>query len=181
MKLKIKLDCVFVVEGKTDTNLLKTFFDVATIETNGSALTWRTLNLIKKVKAKRDVILLLDPDYQGQKIQKRILEQIPDCQVCHFSKKDLNPEKTKTGIAEVDIIKLKTKIIDFLANQKMSKNNSQEISWNQYLDLNLTTKLKRQKVCDYFQIPYFNHKNLFKNLQLLSLSLAEIKQAINYE
>ena len=44
---KQKIKQVIVVEGKTDTNHLKKIFDVDTIETNGSAISKSTLNLMK--------------------------------------------------------------------------------------------------------------------------------------
>ncbi len=39
---------IIVVEGKTDTALLKELFEVETIETHGLALDDKTLNLIKR-------------------------------------------------------------------------------------------------------------------------------------
>ena len=62
---KQKIKQVIVVEGKTDTNHLKKIFDVDTIETNGSAISKSTLNLIKQVAKTKGVILFLDPDYTG--------------------------------------------------------------------------------------------------------------------
>ena len=39
---------IVIVEGKTDTQLLKELYDVDTIETHGLALNDKTLELIKK-------------------------------------------------------------------------------------------------------------------------------------
>ncbi|MDQ0514155.1 ribonuclease M5 [Mycoplasmoides fastidiosum] len=177
MNQKIRLDCVFVVEGKTDTSFIKQFFEVTTIETNGSELSQRVINLIRQIDNQREVILLLDPDYQGQKIQKRILEQIPNCKVCHFHQNDLSPHKIKTGIAEMNPVRFKQKILEFVNQTKIVSS----LSWEEYLTLNLNSKFRRQQICDYFQIPYFNHKTLFKKFQLMGLHLQQIQNALDHE
>ena len=68
---KKKIKEVIVVEGKNDTNHLKEFFDVDTIETSGLGLNKETIELINNINSKRGVILLLDPDTPGEKIRKR--------------------------------------------------------------------------------------------------------------
>jgi ribonuclease M5 len=73
---KQKIKQVIVVEGKTDTNHLKKLFDVDTIETNGSAISKSTLNLIKQVAKTKGVILFLDPDYTGNLIRKKIAQHL---------------------------------------------------------------------------------------------------------
>ena len=52
---------IIVVEGKTDTALLKELFEVETIETHGLALDDKTLNLIKEASKSRGIIVLTDP------------------------------------------------------------------------------------------------------------------------
>ena len=49
--MKKQIQEVVVVEGKTDTNKLKSLFHVDTIETNGSEISIQTLGLIKKVNS----------------------------------------------------------------------------------------------------------------------------------
>ena len=67
----MKIKEVIVVEGHHDTATLKQYFDVETIETNGSAINKETLEYIKEVQAKRGVIIFTDPDYPGEKAQRR--------------------------------------------------------------------------------------------------------------
>ena len=52
---------IVIVEGKTDTQLLKELYDVDTIETHGLALNDKTLELIKEASLTRGVIVLTDP------------------------------------------------------------------------------------------------------------------------
>lgn len=98
---KPKIREVVVVEGKSDEVKLKHLFNVDVITTNGSAISKQTLNLIKEVHQKRGIILLLDPDYQGERI-RRIINQYLNGNVhnCFITKKDLDITKNKCGIAE---------------------------------------------------------------------------------
>lgn len=174
--VKLKLNCVFVVEGKTDVNHIKKIFDVETIKTNGSELSNKTLNLIKLASLKNEVILLLDPDYQGKKIQKRILNKIPNCKVCYVNYDDLDLSKNKIGIAETNLVKLQQKILNTIQVQKINKSN---LTWEKYLNFNLNTKQKRILVCEQLKIPYFNHKQLYKVLKIIKTDLTKILKKIN--
>lgn len=62
-----KIKEIVVVEGKTDTALLKELFEVDTIETHGLALDQQTLELIQEASKSRGIIVLTDPDFPGKK------------------------------------------------------------------------------------------------------------------
>ena len=62
-----KIKEIVIVEGKTDTALLKQLFEVDTIETHGLALSDKTLALIKEASKSRGIIVLTDPDFPGKK------------------------------------------------------------------------------------------------------------------
>lgn len=69
---------VIVVEGRDDTRRLKEVFgEIDTIETNGSAIDQKTLDIIAKAHDLRGVIVLTDPDFPGEKIRKTITQVIP--------------------------------------------------------------------------------------------------------
>ena len=83
-----KIKEVIVVEGKTDTAVLKQLYDVETIETNGSALNDMTIELIKTAAKTRGVIVLTDPDYPGMQIRNKIVNEIPLVKHAFIDKKD---------------------------------------------------------------------------------------------
>ena len=60
---------LIVVEGVNDTKRLQSFFDVDTIETHGMGLSKETIELVRQANEKRGVILFLDPDAPGEKIE----------------------------------------------------------------------------------------------------------------
>ena len=63
-----KIKEVIVVEGKTDTAIIKKLFDAQTIETHGLAINEDTLDFIEQTQQKRGIIILTDPDYPGMKL-----------------------------------------------------------------------------------------------------------------
>lgn len=93
-----KIKEVIVVEGKTDTAIIKKLFDAETIETHGLAIDEGTLNLIEATQRTRGVIVLTDPDVPGMKIRQLIIERVPNAKHAFVDKKDAIGEK-KLGIA----------------------------------------------------------------------------------
>lgn len=165
---------IIVVEGKTDTQKLQKLFNVRTIETNGSALNQDTIELIKLAAKTSGVILFLDPDYQGNKIRKTIAQHLNSYKECFISKNDIKNNE-KIGIAEATDEAIIKALNSYVINDTTKMNN---ISWSDYLELNLNTKSKRLKLCNLLNIGYANHKQLFKKLNLINISLKELKKLI---
>ena len=171
---KQKIKQVIVVEGKTDTNHLKKIFDVDTIETNGSAVSKSTLNLIKKVAKTKGVILFLDPDYTGNLIRKKIAQHLEQFDEAFIVKDSWNTKKIVVNEATDQ------EIIDALNNViKFEKIRTEIISYPEYDSLDLHTFNKRYELCKKLNIPYCNHKQLFKKLNMLKITYKELKEKIN--
>ena len=68
----MKINEFIVVEGKDDTERVKSAVDCDTIETNGSAIDTYTLEVIQHAQQTRGVIVLTDPDFPGDKIRNTI-------------------------------------------------------------------------------------------------------------
>ena len=161
-----KINEIIVVEGKTDTAILKELFDVETIETHGLALDQKTLEFIQSMSQKRGVIVLTDPDYPGMKIRNQINEYVDHCQNAFVSKKDAIGKK-KLGIAEAR----KEAIIEALENVVTFSKDEESISWNEFLSLDfIGNKEKRLKVYDTFHLGYGNVKTLFKRLNMAGIT-----------
>lgn len=168
---------VVVVEGKTDTNHLKRLFNVDTIETNGSALNSKTINLINKAAQSRGIILFLDPDYAGELIRRKILHKLS---TNNYKEAFINQKIWKTfkkGVSEADdeqVIKAIKAAVE-LSNQP----SINYIEWDQYNALALHTKNDRIDLCNKLNISYCNHKQLFKRLNMLNLKIEDLKKIIN--
>lgn len=170
-----KIKEIVVVEGKTDTQVLKQLFDVETIETHGLGLDDKTLEYIKEVNETRGVIVLTDPDYPGTKIRNMIKEVVPNCKHAFVNRKDAIGEK-KLGIAEAR----KEAIIQALENVVSFKENSESISWEEFIDLDIIGhKDKRMKIYETFHLGYGNVKTLFKRLNMVGITKKDIENKVN--
>ena len=96
-----RINEIVVVEGKTDSQLLKELYDVDTIETHGLGLDEKTLELIKEASKTRGVIVLTDPDYPGLKIRNQVEKYVQNCKHAFVDRKDAIGRK-KLGIAEAN-------------------------------------------------------------------------------
>src|SRR5699024_3126241 len=86
---------IIVVEGKDDTAKLKQFFDIDTIETNGSAIDQKVIDQIQHAQDKRRVIIFTDPDYPGQRIRHMIDQAVPGCKHAFLTKDEARAKHNK--------------------------------------------------------------------------------------
>ena len=63
---------VIVVEGTSDVNKLSLLVDADYVVTNGSEVSRETLRYIKELSKTRQIIILTDPDYPGERIRNII-------------------------------------------------------------------------------------------------------------
>jgi len=161
-----KINEIVVVEGKTDSAILKELFEVDTIETHGLALDQKTLELIKKVSQTRGIIILTDPDYPGMKIRNQINDAVDNCKNAFVLKKDAIGKK-KLGIAEAR----KEAIIEALENVVSFSNREESITWNEFLSLDIIGNKKRRIfIYESFHLGYGNVKTLFKRLNMVGIT-----------
>ncbi|MDD8049682.1 MAG: ribonuclease M5 [Thomasclavelia sp.] len=165
---------IVIVEGKTDTQVLKELFKVDTIETHGLALDDKTKELIKEAAKTRGVIVLTDPDYPGNKIRKEVDLLADNIKHAFVAKKDAIGKK-KLGIAESKheaIVEALEKVVTF-------SNNQESISWNEFLSLDIVgNKERRIKVYNQFNLGYGNVKTLFKRLNMVGITKEEIEKVL---
>lgn len=172
-----KIKEVIIVEGKTDTAILKQLYDVETIETKGLQLDKNNLNLIQKVAEERGIIIFTDPDFPGQKIRHTLNELIPNAKNAFIRKEDAIG-KNKVGLAEAK----KEAIIQALDNVVTFGNDQKSLTWEDFIDLGIIgDKDKRLKIYERFNLGYGNVKTLFKRLNLVGIKKEEIISALDYE
>ena len=170
-----KIKEIIVVEGKTDTAIIKKLFDADTIETHGLALDDKTLDYIEEVSKGRGIIILTDPDYPGMKIRNRIIERIPEAKHAFVDKKDAIGKK-KLGIAEAR----EEAIIEALKNVVTFSNTKDSISWEEFIGLDIIgSKETRQKVYDAFHLGYGNAKTLFKRLNMANITKDDVLKILD--
>lgn len=167
---------VIVVEGKNDANKIKSIFgNVDVIITNGSEINSKTIEEIYKASLNNEVILCLDPDGPGEKIRKKILECVPNVhQVFAVKKLAISKNNKKIGIEHMK----NEDILEMFSNIKYSTNTGTLTYQDLYKLGYMTSKQKRQKLCEKLNISYCNGKQLLKRLNMFGITLEEVN---NYD
>lgn len=169
-----KIKELIVVEGNHDKAKLEKLFDCKVVTTHGLALDKETIEYIRKANETCGVIVLTDPDFPGEKIRNQIIDAGINCQHIFVDKKKAIG-KRNVGIEYVsddDLILAFNDVVNF-------DSNKESLDWNEYLDLNLDSQIKRDKVSSFFKIGKCNNKTLFKRLNIIGVNKKQILEVIN--
>ena len=168
---------VIVVEGKNDTKRLKSFFDVETIETNGLNLNKKTIELIREINGKRGVILFLDPDTPGEKIRKRLNDEISGLKNAFVIKKEARTSK-KVGVEHASKEVLEEAVNNLVTYGEFKDSLSKEEFYELGLAGESDSASKRTKVAKHFHLGECNGKTLFKRINMLGIGYKDIKEIL---
>ncbi len=171
---------VVVVEGKNDALKLKQVFDCDVFMTYGYSITNRKLDLLKDLAQKRGLIYFLDPDVVGEKIRKKLNDEIPNQKNAYIDKQDAKTHR-KVGIEHAkneDIYSSMKNLITFC-------DKKESISM-QFLDtLNLRNNEEatknREKICRKLHLGHCNFKALHKRLNMIEISEEELIEIVKGE
>ena len=165
---------IVVVEGKNDANKIKTIFsDVDIITTNGSEINDRVIEEIRKASLNDIVVLCLDPDGPGEKIRKKIQENVPDVhQVFADKGRAISKNKKKVGIEHMSTEDIKV----MFKNIKFSRSTGSITYLELYERGFMTSRSKREKLCKELKISYCNGKQLLKRLNMFGVTIEEIER-----
>ena len=168
---------VIVVEGKNDTKRLKSFFDVETIETNGLNLNKKTIELIREINVKRGVILFLDPDTPGEKIRKRLNDEISGLKNAFVIKKEARTSK-KVGVEHASKEVLEEALNNLVTYGEFKDSLSKEEFYELGLAGENDSASRRAKVAKHFHLGECNGKTLFKRINMLGIGYKDIKEIL---
>lgn len=174
---------IIVVEGKSDTLKIKQVLQADTIETNGSAVSKSTIELIKHAQKKRGVIIFTDPDYAGQRIRQIIKERVPDCKHAFLPKeKALAKQKNKSvGIehaSAVDIIESLEKVYEVREGIESDVTKNDLFTWG--LIGAVDSRERRKLLGDALFIGYTNGKQLLNRLHMFQINKDELNNAMEH-
>ena len=172
---------VLVVEGKNDkARILAIFPNLQVITTNGSEISEETLDMIEELSKSNKIILFLDPDYPGERIRRKILERVPDCENIYINKqKAIDERKHKVGVehASVDDIK------EALSHRITFSNKVGTLVVSDLYSLGLLGKpdstTKRSFLAEKLHIGSPNGKTLLKRLNFLQLTFNDLEEILN--
>lgn len=181
---KIKIQEVIVVEGKDDTTNLRRFYDVDTYETRGSAINDDDLERIEKLNDLRGVIVFTDPDYNGERIRKIIMNAIPNVKHAFLNRDEAAPKsKSKgrsLGVEHASFDDLQKALSGVLGN--FDDDNQFDITRADLMRFGLLmgtdSRRRREYLGEKLRIGYSNGKQLLKRLELFGITLAEVEEAM---
>ena len=159
----IKIDGVIVVEGKSDVAFLSNFINA---------------QYLKTLSKNKDIYVLTDPDFPGERIRKVLDENIPNLKHC-FVSKDKSIKNGKVGVAESSV----EEVTNALKNAITSKTtNLGEITMSDLVNLGLSgsenSDENRKKVAEHFHLGYSNSKTFLKRLNYCNITIEEIKKIL---
>ena len=173
-------NAIIVVEGATDVQYLSTFINSAFQITNGSSVPRETICYLKEASKTKDIIVLTDPDYPGERIRKIINENISNC-LNAYVRKEYSIKGNKVGVAE----STKEEILYALSKITLSKrsNIKGNLTNADLYKLGLTgykdSFIKRKLVSEHFNLGFNNSKSLLKKLNEFNIKYKEIEEYLN--
>lgn len=181
---KRKIPEVIVVEGKDDTANLKRYYEVDTYETRGSAIDQDDLERIATLQELRGVIVFTDPDYNGERIRKIIMQEIPQAKHAFLNRGEAVPKsKTKgrsLGVEHASFEDLEKALSGLVGSYE--DENFFDITKFDLMRLGLLmgkdSRKRREYLGEALRIGYCNGKQLLKRLELFGVSLAEVEDAM---
>ncbi|MFD0846666.1 ribonuclease M5 [Streptococcus saliviloxodontae] len=182
--MKIKIQEVLVVEGKDDTANLQRFYDVDTYETKGSAIDDDDLERIERLHDLRGVIVFTDPDYNGERIRKIIMNAIPTVRHAFLNRDEAKPgSKTKgrsLGVEHAsfeDLQKALSKVTQHFDDEEdFDITQADLIRWG--LLTASDSRKRREYLGQKLRIGYSNGKQLLKRLRLFGISKADVAEVM---
>ncbi|MBS9338831.1 ribonuclease M5 [Fructobacillus sp. M2-14] len=174
-----------VVEGWSDTQRLALAVSCDTIETRGSALEKPVLDQIKRAQEERGVIVLTDPDFNGNRLRNLILKAVPEVTLASISKDEGradrdNPHKS-LGIEHASVETLRAVLLD--ADEQAGKVRPvSDIDRDFLFELGLLgsgdAKKKRERIGNALSFGYANGKQLLSRLTALGYQKEDVLNAL---
>lgn len=178
----VKIHEVIVVEGKSDTNRLQLAVEADTIETNGSALSESTLQMIEHAMEKRGVIIFTDPDYAGKRIRHLILQRIPGCKEAFLPKQKAQPKQTHQSVgiehASLEDLRQALSLVTEAAEARVQSNITKEDLIARGLIGGPSARYKRECIGELLHIGYANGKQLKRRLEMFQIQLSTLDAAL---
>ncbi|AXY26546.1 ribonuclease M5 [Suicoccus acidiformans] len=176
---------VIVVEGKADTQRLQVTFgpEVKTIETNGSEISLATLEEIAQAQRLFGVIVLTDPDFQGERIRRLVQAHVPDVAHAYIKREEgrgrhasdslgiehASPEAIRGALANRI-----TPQVQGVAGESFTTADLQALG----LVGSASAASRRQYIAEYFHIGPVNGKQLKRKLERYQISYQAVCEAL---
>lgn len=169
---------VIVVEGWRDKQAVDRAVSADVVVTGGSAVSPELLSLLRRVQSRRGIIVLTDPDPDGERIRRRISRCVPGCKHAFLA-----PEEATDG-RDVGVEHALPEAIRraLRAARAERADCSERIPWEAILQAGLAgtpgAAARRAAVAKRLGVGYGNGKSFWKRLNLLGVSPEEFWAAV---
>ena len=171
--MKYTIDGVLVVEGSGDAAYLASFIDAEFVITNGLDLPAEKLSYLKAVSARKQVIVLTDPDDAGENIRRRIHEAV-DCLDARVDVTKCN-RKNKHGVAECEMSEIVESLKPFFVK---TKNVSNLITTKDLFELGIENRQIYLFLEKKYKAYFSNKKQFLRSLNTLFSLSDKLSKAI---
>ena len=168
---------VIVVEGKRDTIAVRRAVDADTIETGGSSIGKEVLARIELARKKRGVIILTDPDHEGERIRSVVSARVPGCKHAFLSRDEAAAEGD-IGVEHA----APEAIREALAGVRTeAERRGTDLQWSDLYAMGLAGAAgaaeRRQCVGRRLRIGYANAKTFLRRCAMFGITRAEVEAA----
>ena len=181
-KEKIKIKEIIVVEGRDDVTAVKRVVDAQIVQLNGfSGLTAKSIEKLKALAERNDLILLTDPDYAGKKIRAVIEKNIPNIKHAFVSRTNAT-KKDNVGIENASDDAIREALLHILVSGASDKDKDPIFTVEDLVENGLCigkgSKEKRLMLGDMLNIGYYNSKQLLNALNSFNITRSEFEEAM---
>ena len=176
-----RIDEVIVVEGNHDAaRILAIFPQAHTLITQGAAISEATLTLLKRLNQTQGLILMLDPDYPGQRIRRIINDAVGETKHVFIPREACtDTHKRKVGIEHASEATIRQAL---QAHVHTHQPAHVSVTPQDMVNLKLTgypgAKARREKVAKAFYLDEVNAKTLRKRLNMFAIDVASVKAVL---
>lgn len=171
---------IYVVEGHHDFAKLKEVDpSIKAFITHGSHFKHPHLDHLIKLSHQHRLILLLDPDGAGARIEKRIRQALPDIEAIYIPTSHARRMDGKIGIEHMD----RDVLAQFLkqgAHPKVSRETwTKETMTKMHLMAHPKARINRRVIAEKLAIPYTNAKQFRHILNQYGILEQHVKEGLN--
>jgi ribonuclease M5 len=169
---------VIVVEGKDDITAVKAALECELVSTNGFNYGKKLIKTLQSLQERRGLIILLDPDFEGERIRRDLAKQIPDAKHAYLAQSKAM-KKDNIGVENAkpqDIIDAinKARPVSIEAVKIFDKQDL--VSFG--LSGSESARARREKLGEILGIGYSNSKGLLNRLNNLGIQRQEFLKAM---
>jgi len=176
---RLYINEMIVVEGRSDTQNLMRAVVADTIETGGSAVNTDAIVRAKQAAETRGIIILTDPDFNGQRIRQIMTDAVPTAKQAYItqdearaakdtSHKSLGVEHATPEALQLALSHVMTPKVDMITDV------DQQFLMANGLLRGENARKHREIVGEELHIGYSNGKQLLKRVQQFGITQAQI-------